>query len=205
MTVECSNCGDVGPAFYITFGALLIAAIALYFNWVQHREFLRRLRARAEFGLTIKTVDADEHGIRWTSADTQITRVEIGIKNKGKRAAGETVLNVIVPRNLEYARWAGPGGQEVEGVNSATAKADELLTDETGAEQPAMYLSQGIPRISTKPHYLRFVTFPVELPPRDAPIQGRTIPIRVTIQADEIPDEVEEYSATHLVRVRRPG
>jgi hypothetical protein len=83
MTVECSNCGDVGPAFFLTLGALLIAGIALYFNWVQHRELLRRLRARAEFKVTLRTVDADENGVLWTDAGTQITHVEVGIKNDG--------------------------------------------------------------------------------------------------------------------------
>jgi hypothetical protein len=91
----------------------------------------------------------------------------------------------------------------MDGVNSTTAPTGEMLTDYSGAELPAKFVSQTIPRVSTKPHYLRFITLPMELPPPELPIQAKRWPIRVTVQADEIPDDVEEYSQTHEVHVRR--
>jgi hypothetical protein len=42
----------------------------LTINLREHREFMKRLRARARFDVKVRTVDADEEGSRWTDATT---------------------------------------------------------------------------------------------------------------------------------------
>ena len=97
-TVECSNCGDLGPQFWVTVGALAVATVALAFNAVQFRQFLRGLRKRARFRVTLRVPAADEDGVyRVGPAQKAAVRVEIGIKNEGGRAAGETLVNALAP------------------------------------------------------------------------------------------------------------
>jgi hypothetical protein len=185
-------------------GAFAAAAIGLYFTWWAHRERVDREQAGARFEVTIRTVDADENGIRWTDADTQHTRIGVGVKNVGEREAGETLVNVVVPRSLEFARWAGPGGEESPD-GKLTAETPELLPDAKGNETiPSKFLSSTWPRVGLRPHYEKFAQFPVELPPRDSARQT-TVPIRVRVQADELPDDIEEYVVDYTVHVVRRG
>lgn len=183
--------------------ALLLSAIGAYIAVHNFLERRRDRRARARFEITIRTVDADENGIRWTDADTQITRIGIGIKNVGDLAAGQTLINVIVPRDLDFARWAGPGGEE-KPDGKLTADTPELLPDAHGEEAVlSKYLSTTLEQVARRPHYEKFVQFPVELPPRDSGLKQTTVPIRVRVQADELPDEIDEYVVDYTVHVVR--
>jgi hypothetical protein len=56
---------SLAPTF-LSAGALVVALGALTINLREHREFMRRLRARARFKVRVRTVDADDDGIRWT-------------------------------------------------------------------------------------------------------------------------------------------
>jgi len=100
--IECANCGGGGSdlQFFVTLGALLVAAIALAMNFVQFREYLRGLRARAEFKVTLRLAGADPDGVRRTKGSRSAVRVAVGIKNEGKMAAGETLINALVPRRV---------------------------------------------------------------------------------------------------------
>jgi len=48
-----------------------------------------------------------------------------------------------------------------------------------------------------RPHYVKFVRFSIDVP-REGEV---TIPFRVTVQADELPDEIGEVSEEIMVRV----
>jgi hypothetical protein len=189
-------------------GAFAIAAVSLYFNFRQHRRANREQEARARFDVSVRTVDADEEGIRWTDANTttQITRIAIGLKNIGDRPAGETLLNILVPEGLEYARWSGPGGEEIPD-GKQTAPTPELLQDADGEERIASkHLGTTWRRIGMRSHYEKYVTLPVQLPPRETGLQQGTVPVRIKVQADELPDDIDEYVIDYTVRVvRRPG
>jgi hypothetical protein len=155
----------------------------------------------------VRTVDADENGIRWTDADTQHTRIGIGVKNVGEKAAGQTLLNVVIPRSLPFARWAGPSGEEMPD-GTRMADTPELLPDETGNETiSSKFLASTFDRIGLRPHYEKFVQFPVELPSRESGLSQTTVPVRVRVQADELPDDVDEHVVDYTVHVvrRQPG
>jgi hypothetical protein len=199
-TVECINCGGDGTdlQFWITIGALVIAFLALLMNFVQFREFLRRAKARAEFDLTLSQTGCDPDGVRRTKADRCATRIAVEIKNTGKKAAGETVINAMIPRHLENLRWCGPNGEEME-EGELMADTDVVLIGPEGREYESKYLSRTLSRVGTKPNNLGHFQFYVGLTEPGEIV----IPVRVGVQADEMPDEIEEYEEDLLVRVER--
>jgi hypothetical protein len=189
----------------LTFAAVTIAAVSLYFNLRQHRQSQGERSARAEFEVTVRTIDADEDGVRWTepNTSTQITRIAIGVKNRGDRAAGETLVNVLVPESLEYARWSGPNGEELPD-GKQPAPTPERLSDRNGEPTvPSKSLSATWDRIGLRPNYEKYVTIPVELPPIESGLRVATVPIRVKVEADELPEDVPEYVTDYTVRVVR--
>jgi hypothetical protein len=203
--IECVNCGEGSDLqFWITVGALVIAFLALLMNFVQFRQFIRGVRSRAEFKVTLRPAGNDVvNDVRLTKADRTAVRVAIGIKNEGKKAAGETLVNALVPSHLEQVRWAGPNGQKVVGpdvLSGTTQTDDETLTAPDGTEYPAKYLVRQLPRVGTKPHHLLHFQFYVDLKTAG---EGVVIPVRVKVQADEIPDDVEDYVEDLAVRIER--
>ena len=191
----------------IGLAGLALTAVAVYVSLQGHRERTRERKVRARFDVTVRTVDADENGIRWTDADTQHTRIGIGVKNVGEKAAGQTLLNVVIPRSLPFARWAGPSGEEMPD-GTRMADTPELLPDETGNETiPSKFLASTFDRIGLRPHYEKFVQFPVELPSRESGLSQTTVPVRVRVQADELPDDIDEHVVDYTVHVvrRQPG
>jgi len=185
--------------------SLAVGAAGLYIGVHGYLERRRDRKARARFDVTVRTVDADTNGIRWTDRNTttQHTRIGIGVKNVGERAAGETLVNVVVPRTLEFARRAGPKGEE-RPEGKLTADTTEMLPDAHGNPTvPSKFGSSTWDRVGIRPHYEKFVQFPVDLPPREGGLSQAIVPVRVRVQADELPDEVEEYVVDHIVRVVR--
>lgn len=103
---------------------------------------------------------------------------------------------MLVPRSLASARWAEANGAAVPN-SKPPADTDERLPDRQGDEnQPAMFLSSAWPRIRRSPHYEKFVQFPVELPPQASGLRQATVPVRVKVQADELPEAIGEYVRT---------
>lgn len=204
--IECVDCGSGGSdlQFWITVGALVIAFLALLMNFVQFRQFMRNVRSRAEFKVTLHSAGRRvEEGVQQLPAMNGTARVAIGIKNEGKKAAGETLVNALIPRYLQEARWCGPNGQKVEAPPGTTPTDDEMLIAPDGTEYPAKYLSRMLPRVGTKPHHLLHFQFSIELAKAGDSV---VIPVRVKVQADEIPDDVEDYIEDLAVRIeRRPN
>lgn len=199
--IECTNCGGSGPdlQFWVTLGALLVAGIALAMNFVQFRAFLRDVRARARFKLTLRSVWADEDEVMRSRKKAFHALVSIGVKNEGDKAAGETLVNALVPRHLEHVKWCGPNGERSDETSVLTKTDDEKLTSPDGTEYEAMYLSRMLPRVGTKPHHLLHFRFRIEMQ-EPGPL---VLPIRVKVQADEMPDDIEDYVKDLMVRVER--
>jgi hypothetical protein len=198
VTVECSNCGGVD---WPTLAALAIAAIALGITLREHREFLRRLRARANLRVTLSAKDADAHGVilMGGSAGTVIGRV--GVDNKGDRAAGPTTLNLLAPRRLSNFRWCGPNGEPVPGLPNPEA-LPESLPDAEGGEIEAEYISVEIPRVGLKSSHVRFFSFYVNLREDGGDV---VVPFLARASADELPEDIDEVTDRLVVRVRAPG
>jgi hypothetical protein len=214
MQVNCSNCGGIGPEFWLALGAFIVSLGALWFSKVasdaanqdlamarqEHREFLTQLQARARFKLRIRVPRADDDGVYRVAAASANITAEIGLKNDGTRAATATLLNVMVPRSVPV-RWCGPNGEELPDV-AGPAETGECLMDATGKEQPAHFLSFEIPRVGRRPHYVKFFRLSVSAVP--PPGEELSIPIKVTADADELPDDEPELSGTLMLRVVHP-
>jgi hypothetical protein len=163
---ECTNCGGIGPEFWVALAALVVAVAAGWYakraadagnesldlarqevamGREEHDEFLRELRARARFAGTVKFPQAkDGPGsvVTYVTEGTSGTAlIEVGLKNTGDRPASFTVLNLIAPAWARPSlQWCGPLGQDL-GEPSRSAPTPEKLTDPTGATTDAVYLS----------------------------------------------------------------
>jgi hypothetical protein len=163
----------------------------------EHAEFLHQLQARARFQLTPRPVypEPDEDGVLRIDATTLQVRVEIGLKNVGNRAAGETVLNVVAPRYLMNFRWSGPLAEEL--AVAGPALTAEELTDDQGRVFVGQYLALILPSVTRRSHYARYFVFSI-----DVPRTGITsVPFRLTAEADELPDDEPELSEPLMIRV----
>jgi hypothetical protein len=74
------------------------------------------------------------------------------------------------------------------------------LTDAAGQTWAAQYLSLTLQNVMRRSPYLAFATMSVEVPREGE----RSVPIRVTAEADELPDDEPEASETVMVRVALP-
>jgi hypothetical protein len=222
VTVECSNCG-AGPeawaalilaalSFVVAIAALVYAkrsadaaaaTLALARDETkmaraEHEEFLRTLRARARFKLRFRfTPEADEDGVIRTGGTVIRMRIEILLKNEGERTAGETVVNVVASRGMGL-RWSDPRGSELPDATAA-AETPEQLTDAEGKVRPAEYLAVTLPKVTLRSWYAKFATLYF-----DVPAEGEmSVPLRVTAQADELPDDIDEEVEHIMLRVAR--
>jgi hypothetical protein len=163
----------------------------------EHAEFLRQLQARAKFQFTVRpTPEPGDDGVIRVDATVACVTVEIGLRNVGERAAGETLVNAIAPRDLREFRWSGPHG-EVRPDDSDPAETREELTDDDGRVYPGQYLDKELPRVTRRPYYVTWVTLMVEVPAQGV----RSVPLRFTAEADELPDEEPLVSETLMLRV----
>ena len=170
---------------------------ALWIALREHHQFVNELRARACFKLTPTTLDADEDGVLRAEGTGGEVRVRIELENKGDKAAGETVLNVVFPAG-EGFRWCGPNG-EAEENGERSDSTHEVLPGADGRELPARYLSRARRRIGLRNTYAFYVAVRLTFPDE----KELTLPLRIHAEADEIPEDVREYSIRHTIRVQR--
>jgi hypothetical protein len=163
----------------------------------EHAEFLRQLQARARFELTVRPTPEPENGVIRVDATEVQLRLRILLRNVGDRAASESVINVVAPVGLVgELRWCGPGGEQKRDA-SPPADTPETLTDAEGQTWPARYLSMTFPKVTRRSVYLTFATMSVQVPREGE----RSVPIRVTAEADELPDDEPEASERLMIRV----
>jgi hypothetical protein len=206
--IVLANICDVFRDWNATTTSIVIAAIALGISaWAlgisnrEHKEFMNRLRARARFELSIAVPGGKEvEPGQWllvTDGSVVYVRVQLGFKNIGERAAGPSLLNVVVPSGLSDFKWCGPGGEDVD-TRSHVAQTPERLTDGSRDGVPGQYLSMEVARVARRPHHLKFIRFAVRLEGLNAEV---VVPVKFTLQADELPDDVQEEFVTATIRV----
>jgi hypothetical protein len=202
--IECVNCGGGGNDWqlWVTVGALIVAALALLMNFVQFREFIQRSKARARFVVKLRAPRAEPDGVLRTPGTAYAARVEIGIKNDGEKGAGETLINAVMPRHVDRVRWCGPNGEELD-LSDMVSETDEVLHSSDGQEFEGQYLARKVDGIGRRPHHVVFFQFYVNVPDDGMVL----VPIRVRVQAEELPEDIEEYVVDYEVRVERqhPG
>jgi hypothetical protein len=168
---------------------------------VEHDEFRRQMEARARFDVTVRALPpADEDGMFVLDATSVNVHVEIGISNKrGDKAAHTTTVNVLVPENTQNIRWSGPRGEPRPTESSEMLWTSETLTNAGGNVLAVEYLSRQLPRITRRTHYLVHVTLSLPIPDR----LTRSVPIRVRVESDDLPDDQPEVVVDYMLRGRR--
>jgi hypothetical protein len=203
--VICTNCSVRGADWVALTGviAAVIAAIcafvALAWSRSEHNEFLRRLRVRARFVITLKAitnapaVDSDDPLAVSAPIGRGFEQVfEIGLSNEGDGVAESTVVNVLVPASVAGFGWTTAGGRMASDQRDARETEEKLTQGDR--EVPAKWIAYEVPRVSTRTPVLLHFTLTV-----DAVVQR--LPIRVKAQCDQLPDDVFETIEDFELRV----
>jgi hypothetical protein len=194
--VICTNCSAHGTDRVALIGvvaavfAAICALVALAWSRSEHNEFLRRLRARARFVITLQAItnapaiDTDDPlAVSAPTGRAFEQLFEIGLSNEGDGAAGPTVVNVLVPANLNGFGWTTAGGTMASNQIDAR-ETGETLTRGDG-EVPAKWIAYEVSRVSTRTPVLLHFKFTVGA-------VAQRVPIRIRAQCDELPDDVFE-------------
>lgn len=224
--VECSNCGG-GPKLWVALGSVFLAASSLVvalaaaifakrsagsaaesaelareevaMTRAEHEVWLKRMEARADLRLDLRTINADDEGVLRTTGSSVSVRVEVGVANAGELVAGQTTINVLAPRRTQNLRWCGPLGEDTELSHLRPAETDEKVQGGDGEGRQAEYLSRAIDQVGLRTPVVVHVRFTVNVPDEGE----RVVSLRAKASADELPEGVDEVVADHLVCVRR--
>jgi hypothetical protein len=224
--IECTNCGgdeliaiaSLAIALASLIAAVVAAALALRAkkaaddtlaiardeasrSKVEHAEFKRQQEARARFDVTVRALPPADDGVFTLQASETNVHIEIGISNqRGDKAAGPTTINVLVPKGTSRLRWSGPRGEARPNVTQETLSTPEALVDADGKLSESEYVSRQLGRVTRRTAHLMHVTFPLPLP-----AEGESsVPIRVRVESDDLPDDQPEVVIDYMVRGRRP-
>ena len=204
IPVHCLNCSTgasdtLGRWSLIVAGAALFVALgALYIAAREHSVFIRQLKARANFTLTadVETgASPDDPDLIKVAASAVIVRVRVGISNVGTKAAGPTLLNVLVPALFEDPAWVDHRGVR-DGPKIAPIPTPELLKMPDGREVQAHWIEKKIPRVALRGGQVAWFAVQVGVP--------TDLPIRIVAQSDDLPDDVTEVVLDKTIRVRPP-
>jgi len=161
---------------------------------VEHLEFLRQLRARARFEVTLRAEGADESGVITSDATVTYVTVEVGLRNVGEKAAGPTFINLLAPQGIAHFKlMTEAGGEDPQ----QPRPVPETLTAE-GHEVPAQFLS--VDRTPRRTSFTRRAFLQVPVPDAGEAV----IPVRVKVESDDLPDDEPEVVRDLTLRVRRP-
>lgn len=225
LPVQCTDCGgaDWGTLAGIvgTVAGVLVGAVALFVAWRalsatqkqtklaqqqlemasrEHREFMKQITARARFLLILDTVGADSDGVLRSAGDAGQVRVRIGIRNEGEKASGPTVVNALVPQRTRDFKWCLENGADRPDVPHLIDVTSETLKDDQGREFESTFLAREIPRVSLRTSTVLYFRMAFTLGST-----GRaTIPVRVRIESDDMPDDQADLVADHLVVIEQP-
>lgn len=163
----------------------------------EHVEFLRQLTARARFDVTVQAHGADADGLLISTEPEEAVVIAIGISNRrGDKAAGPTVINALVPQGTMGLRWCGPNGEQRPNAPNQLLTTPEPLP---GTEFRSWYLARELERVTRRTVRLVHFAFLMEVP-----ADGEaSVPIRVRIESDDLPDEEPEVVQELIVRARR--
>lgn len=163
---------------------------------LEHEEFLRQLRARARFEVTLTAEGADENGVITSDATVIYVTVEVGLRNVGEKAAGPTFINLLVPRSITHFRlMTAAGGEDPQ---QARPVPETLAAD--GDEVAAQYLSMERERTPRRTSFVRRAFLQVPVPDAGESV----VPLRVKVESDDLADDEPEVVREMLLRVRRP-
>jgi len=209
---RCSNCSSTSTdplalaSFIVAIGALVIAGVALAWSHSEHKEFMRRLKARARLRINLEPRDApqavdsdDPMAIMAPVGESWEQVIQVTVANDGDTAAGTTVVNVHVEGANRAVSWCDPTGHDLPSSMTVKALDAEVAFTRDGSPSWARWMSQELARVSTGSNVIVFFKFGVRA-------TENRIRLRVSAHCDEQPDDapaVVVYS-TLWIHDRRP-
>lgn len=179
------------------------AAESLMMAREEHAEFMRDLRAHAEFELSV-SLDNGRDGVIETDQDRTALYWTAGFNNtKGEKPAAAAGINFLVPQDLYNLSWRSQETGRVWGAEHAMT-APELLPAADGTSYPTRYLEDRVAPVDRTTHYVSFAQAEVEVP--RAPGDERIVPVKFKVWSDDLePNENGERSrwVRHETIIRR--
>jgi hypothetical protein len=200
--VHCTNCSGASTtdelALALSLIAVAVAIAAFTYQAVEHREFMRQLRARARLALFIDPRPApDADGvIRIPGATSAAVRVGLGIENTGDRPARDVLLSVLLPRTIRFERTDEHGMPTPGQSRDANPDSVELL-DDGRSEVPVHWRSWEVARVVPERHYASYVTLLLDLPPSREELR---VPMRVKLDSEDIDGQILQDTIFRFAR-----
>jgi hypothetical protein len=162
----------------------------------EHEVFKAELNARADFRLSIETLN--KGSIIGTSQPEVQLIWKLGIKNTGDRAANDVGINFLIPeQGIRDLLWTDEAGTLWPATASDRLTTSEELPGSDGTAWPAQYLAKTVGRFTKRTNHVLFARAIIKTP---GPGESRVVPVKFKVWADEMPDDVEDRSVTYEVR-----
>jgi hypothetical protein len=169
----------------------------------EHRVFMERLNARADFELNCYVVSPPlNDGVYETTASVFAIKWQMGITNSGEKAANDVGVNFLIPHERTVPKsfgWVTQANQRIGDAGRVMTTAEELVATD-GSRHPAHYLILEIPRQTRRTAGVIFATADLKSPP---PGEEIAIPYKFKVWSDDLPDDVEARTVEGEIRVRR--
>jgi hypothetical protein len=177
----------------IALKAWRVSDAALSIAREQHQEFLKGLRARADFAVAVE-LEGHPDGVVETTEDKVALEWKTKIESTGEKAATGVGINFLAPAELQDLRWEGKSA-------SSPTTPIEKVTASDGTTYPAQYLVDLIERFGLKLVQVKFVYATVDAPVH--PGEDRLVPVLFRVWSADMPDDVGMRFVESEVRIRR--
>ncbi|MEZ5078406.1 MAG: hypothetical protein R2725_13300 [Solirubrobacterales bacterium] len=190
--------------------AWMVSDASLRIARAEHREFEKKLNARADFALDLALDNPEPRdGVVDLTTQKAFLRWKIDINNIGEIAADGVTVEFLFPSDIAV-RKADIGWTMLDGSWMGTGNADdhvplptsEEVTTDDGESVPAEYLVKDMGRISVTRRPVLFAGIKVERPKRGEEIR---VPVSVRIRSDDLPDDVDDRRAFCETILRHAG
>ena len=155
---------------------------------------MKQLRARARFKLTVDS-DRFDGDVYETDADSVSMTLRVGLDNVGDKAAGHTVLNVLVPASHSFFAWSAQNGTRKPPDQDQPLPTSEVLKTPDGPELAAMWITKTVARVALRAGLVTWFIVQVPVPCE--------LPVRVVAQSDDLPDDQEQVKCDRTFHIRR--
>jgi hypothetical protein len=192
-------------SFCVAYAAWRVSQKSLGIAQDEHRVFMDRLNARADFDVTLYLVDRLTQGdvLEVTNPPGTPVRLkwQLGVENTGDKAADGASVNFLLPAAASDPKWVTQVGHPVPDTDlkhGPMSTAEELVAaDET--RHPAQYLIKEMDRVPRKGSRVAFVSAAIPTPEEGGEVR---VPVSFRIESDDLPDDVEDRRI-HLETVVR--
>jgi len=201
LVVALFSLGAAVLAWRVSQKSLELASAEHSMSKEEHKAFLDRLAARADFKLDLSLDDDEGSDIVITNRQYVQIIWKMGVENIGKKAADSVGVNFVVPCDLEDLNWCTQDGTP---LNDAHQEYGPLRTGEElpdGSGKPSQYLIKKVARVSLRAPAVTFATAKVRVPATIG--EERRVPASFRVCSDDLLDEMDSQHEDLTITVRR--